>query len=238
MKNRFYSFRGSSYLNYPNNCRSTSRFNLSRDLTNSLIGFRIIKNGENTMNEQFLKINDFEFATIPSGSFMMGSPDGEGYDDEHPQHEVTFAEPFEMSTTHITQAQWRAVSVLPKIAIELPSDPSYFKGDDLPVESITWYQAIEFCKRLSAHTGDEYDLPSEAQWEYACRAGTTTRYWTGDELTKEQANFDSTCTTPVKKYPPNPFGLHDMHGNVWCMCADTWHGNYVGAPTDGSAWID
>ncbi|MDB9505517.1 formylglycine-generating enzyme family protein, partial [Microcystis aeruginosa CS-338/01] len=122
---------------------------------------------------------------------------------------------------------------------------------DRPVEQVNWYDAIEFCARLSKLTGREYRLPSEAEWEYACRAGTTTPFYFGETITGELANYNAynsyaeepdgeyrKQTTPVGQFPPNAFGLHDMHGNVWEWCADTWHGNYDGAPTDGSAWIE
>jgi formylglycine-generating enzyme required for sulfatase activity len=147
----------------------------------------------------------------------------------------------------VTQKQWRAVASLPKVERDLNPDPSNFKGDDRPVERVNWYDAVEFCKRLSKKTGREYRLPSEAEWEYACRAGTTTKFYFGETLTPKlarcKANFGMVLitlfsgeTTPVGQFPPNAFGLYDLHGNVWEWCADTWHDNYVGAPTDGSAW--
>ncbi|NCR11342.1 MAG: formylglycine-generating enzyme family protein, partial [Microcystis aeruginosa LG13-11] len=119
------------------------------------------------------------------------------------------------------------------------------------VEKVSWYDAVEFCQRLSKATGRDYRLPSEAQWEYACRAGTTTPFYFGETITPDLANYDGNYiyaqgpkgiyrqeTTPVGKFPPNAFGLYDMHGNVWEWCADTWHDNYDGAPTDGSVWIE
>lgn len=171
-----------------------------------------------------------ELVKIPSGSFMMGSPEGEGYSDEHPQHEVTIKE-FYMSKYPVTQEQYRAI---------MGENPSYFKdGDQLPVEQVSWDDAREFCQKLSEQTGKEYRLPTEAEWEYACRAGTTTKYYFGDDITEQQANYGSYIrkTTIVGKYPPNDFGLYDMHGNVWEWCEDDWHDDYEGAPTDGSAWV-
>ncbi|MFM7881761.1 MAG: formylglycine-generating enzyme family protein, partial [Microcystis panniformis] len=108
------------------------------------------------------------------------------------------------------------------------------------VERVNWYQATEFCKRLSRETKREYRLPSEAEWEYACRAGTKTPFHFGETITADLANYLAykKQTTPVGQFPPNAFGLYDMHGNVWEWCADTWHDNYDGAPTDGSAWIE
>jgi formylglycine-generating enzyme required for sulfatase activity len=104
---------------------------------------------------------------------------------------------------------------------------------------VGWYQAAEFCKRLSKRTGKNYYLPSEAQWEYACRAETETAYHFGPKLTEELANYGLSVrkTTPVGQYPANRWGLHDMHGNVWEWCYDHQHYNYEGAPTDGSAWL-
>ena len=109
-----------------------------------------------------------------------------------------------------------------------------------PVERVNWNDAVAFCKTVSRRPVNiTCRLPSEAEWEYACRAGTTTPYYFGNNLSKEQANFDNIVdkTTPVGTYPANAFGLHDMHGNVWEWCQDYWHGNYDGAPMDGSAWL-
>ncbi|MGK7876565.1 MAG: formylglycine-generating enzyme family protein, partial [Xenococcaceae cyanobacterium] len=138
-----------------------------------------------------------------------------------------------------------------KIDIDLELDPSRFKGDSLPVECVSWYEAVEFCKRLSKATEREYRLPSEAEWEYACRAGTSTPFYFGETITGELANYpasdtyanepsgeDREETTPVGQFPPNSFGLYDLHGNVWEWCGDEWHENYQGAPTDGSVWLD
>jgi formylglycine-generating enzyme required for sulfatase activity len=189
-----------------------------------------------------------EMVAIPEGTFLMGSPQDEkdSYDDERPQHEVN-VRPFFMGKYPITQTQWRVVAATAKIDIDLETNPSEFKGDELPVESVNWYQATEFCKRLSRETKREYRLPSEAEWEYACRAGTTTPFYFGETITGELANYNTNKTyveeyrnetTPVGQFPPNAFGLYDMYGNVWEWCADTWHDNYDGAPTDGSAWIE
>jgi formylglycine-generating enzyme required for sulfatase activity len=189
-----------------------------------------------------------EMVAIPEGTFLMGSPQDEkdSYDDERPQHEVNVPT-FFMGKYPITQTQWRAIAATAKIDIDLETNPSEFKGDELPVESVNWYQATEFCKRLSRETKREYRLPSEAEWEYACRAGTTTPFYFGETITGELANYNTNKTyveeyrnetTPVGQFPPNAFGLYDMYGNVWEWCADTWHDNYDGAPTDGSAWIE
>ena len=196
-----------------------------------------------------------DMVAIPGDKFLMGSPKGEGHDDEKPQHQVT-VQSFHMGKYPITQAQWRAIASRTDLEVErgLDINPAQFKDDDSdrrPVEMVSWYDAIEFCKRLSRLTEREYRLPSEAEWEYACRAGTTTPFYFGQTITGELANYDAKNTyyneskgyyrgktTPVGQFPPNSFGLYDMHGNVWEWCADTWHDNYEGAPTDGSAWTD
>ena len=178
---------------------------------------------------------------IPAGEFMMGAPDGEpeSDDSERPQHRVELLQ-FLMGRYPVTQAQWRVVASYDREEIDLNPDPSEFQGDNLPVERVSWYEATEFCKRLSTHTGINYHLPSEAQWEYACRAETEVAYHFGPRLTEELANYDRSVgqTTPVGQYPANQWGLHDMHGNVLEWCQDQWHDNYKGAPTDGSAWIE
>ncbi|MDB9543535.1 SUMF1/EgtB/PvdO family nonheme iron enzyme [Microcystis aeruginosa CS-1036] len=202
-----------------------------------------------------------EMVAIPGGTFTMGTEDEEierlvkkfnwdGFRWERPQHRVTVSS-FYMGRYPITQAQWKAIAATAKIDIDLETNPSNFKGDELPVERVNWYQATEFCKRLSRETKREYRLPSEAEWEYACRAGTTTPFYFGETITGELANYRASNTyaeeakgefrkqtTPVGQFPPNAFGLYDMHVNVCEWCADTWHDNYDGAPTDGSAWIE
>ncbi|NEO78731.1 MAG: formylglycine-generating enzyme family protein [Moorea sp. SIO4G3] len=202
-----------------------------------------------------------DMVAIPSGTFVMGSPETEeGHsNDESPQHLVTLKS-FFMGKYPVTQAQWQAVAALPQVKTELEPDPSRFKGEDLPVEQVSWYDAVEFCERLSQYTKRPYRLPSEAEWEYACRAGTTTPFHFGETITTEYANYRGTDdeqgrwkgsygngplgiyprqTTPVGSFGVgNDFGLYDMHGNVWEWCADHWHDNYEDAPKDGSAWLD
>ena len=194
-----------------------------------------------------------EMVMIPSGSFIMGSPETEegSTDDERPQHQVTI-KAFCLGKYQVTQAQWKAVAAFPQVNRELKPDPSRFKGDNRPVESVSWEDAVEFCDRLSKHTKRQYRLPSEAEWEYACRAGTTTPFHFGKTITTDLANYDGESTygqgpkgvyrketTEVGSFGvANNFGLYDMHGNVWEWCQDDWHNNYEGAPTDGSAWLD
>lgn len=188
-----------------------------------------------------------EMVKIPSGTFQMGSPEGQGDDGEKPQHAVTVPA-FLMGKYPVTQAQWRAVADLPQVEIALNADPSYFKGDNRPVEQVSWDEAVEFCQRLSAVTGHLYRLPSESEWEYTCRAGTTTEFYFGETLTPKlarcKANFGMALVTvfagetaSVGSYLPNAFGLYDMHGNVKDWCIDHAFTNYNGAPSDGSPWL-
>ncbi|WP_375467701.1 SUMF1/EgtB/PvdO family nonheme iron enzyme [uncultured Nostoc sp.] len=202
-----------------------------------------------------------EMVAITDGKFLMGSLESEPerYNSESPQHPVTI-QPFFMGKFPVTQSQWAAVATLPKVNIGLNPDPSYFKGVNRPVEQVSWDDAIEFCARLSKKTEKTYRLPSEAEWEYACRAGTTTPFYFGETITTDLANYRGTDwdyqgtvypgnyvqgpkgeyreqTTDVGKFPANPFGLFDMHGNIWESCLDEWHENYNGAPKDGSAWL-
>ncbi|MDZ8136508.1 MAG: SUMF1/EgtB/PvdO family nonheme iron enzyme [Nostoc sp. DedQUE04] len=191
-----------------------------------------------------------EMVAIPGGKFLMGSSENEperSYS-ESPQHTVT-VQPFFMGKFPVTQSQWTIVAALKKVNIDLNPEPSNFKGANRPVEQVSWDHAIEFCARLSNKTGKTYRLPSEAEWEYACRAGTTTPFYFGETITTDLVNYNGNNiynsgtngefrqqTTDVGQFPPNPFGLFDMHGNIWEWCQDAWHENYNGAPTDGSLW--
>jgi formylglycine-generating enzyme required for sulfatase activity len=219
--------------------------------------------------ESLLAVGDalpLHMLLVPGGTFLMGQTEAEKaelirqvgeedykkyYGRELPQHEVTVPQ-FFMGRYPVTQAQWRVVAAMPQVKSELQPDPSRFKGDNRPVERVNWYDAVEFCARLSAHTSRQYRLPSEAEWEYACRAGTTTPFYFGNTLTTEVANYNGNSTyadgpkgeyreetTPVDHFGiANAFGLSDMHGNVYEWCQDHLHSNYEGAPTDGSAWIE
>jgi formylglycine-generating enzyme required for sulfatase activity/tetratricopeptide (TPR) repeat protein len=182
-----------------------------------------------------------EMVYIPKGKFLMGSPENEENrsNNESLQHEVTVI-PFYIGKFPITQAQWNVL---------MGRNPSRFKNAKRPVENVSWYDALEFCERLSKKTGHPYRLPSEAEWEYACRAGTTTPFHFGETIMPDLANYDCRKkyasgiqgtfrkrTTNVGSFPPNAFGLYDMHGNIWEWCADPWHSDYHGAPSNGSVW--
>ncbi|MGD2180369.1 SUMF1/EgtB/PvdO family nonheme iron enzyme [Lusitaniella coriacea] len=181
-----------------------------------------------------------EMVCIPGGIFWMGSSEWEGNKEESPQHRVRL-KPFFLSKYPITQAQWEMV---------MGNNPSRFKGKNRPVEQVSWYEAEQFCGRLSGQTGKPYRLPSEAEWEYACRGGTATPFHFGETITTDLANYNGRDinvraskgiyreqTTDVGEFFPNAFGLYDMHGNVREWCADCWHEDYKGAPGDGTPWL-
>jgi uncharacterized protein (TIGR03437 family) len=183
-----------------------------------------------------------EMALIPGGTFLMGSPSnspGRLYPMlEQPVHEVTLR-PYAIGVFAVTVGQWRQVSTFPQISRRLHGVPPV---DELPVDVVFFYEADEFCQRLRAYTGRPYRLPSESEWEYACRAGTTTKYHFGDGISQLVANYNDGLTRPLalspvgSKQAPNRFGLHDMHGNVLEWCQDWVHQTYDGAPSDGTAW--
>ena len=179
---------------------------------------------------------------IPAGGFMMGAPPDEpaSRDSERPQHWVKVPQ-FFMGRTPVTQAQWRVVAGYKREDIELNPEPSRLKDDNQPVHDVSWEEATEFCKRLAAKTQKNYYLPSEAQWEYACRASTKTAYCYGDRTTLKLANcggWYKSEASEVGTYPPNRWGLYDMHGNVDEWCQDYWHDSYNDAPLEGSAWVE
>ena len=201
--------------------------------------------------DSFTNSIGIKFMLIPKGKFLMGSPktDKDRNWVAESQHEVTISQNFQMGATEITQAQWQKV---------MGNTPSFFGGDELPVENISWEESVAFCNRLSEmpeekKAGRKYRLPTEAEWEYACRAGTATPFHFGSELNGSQANCNGNYpypkiegwfgtknkgpylqkSSPIGKYRANAWGLYDMHGNVWEWCSDYWHDDYPsGSVTD------
>jgi formylglycine-generating enzyme required for sulfatase activity len=193
----------------------------------------IASKAQDRPEKPFTNSTGMKFVLIPRGSFMMGSPPDEPKrGSEEKQHKVTIGKPFYLQTTEVTQGQWRSV---------MGENPSFFKdcGDGCAVENVSWYDAQQFIRRLNdMERTDHYRLPTEAEWEYACRAGTTTPFYTGNCISTDQANYNGNypmwdCpigiarkgTVRVGSFPPNPWGLYDMHGNVWEWCQD-WHEVY------------
>lgn len=185
--------------------------------------------------------NTLEMVEIPGGQFLMGSPltEKERNPNEGPQHPMT-VKPFLMGKFTVTQEQYQAV---------MGNNPSNFQGAKRPVEQVSWKDAVDFCQKLSLMTGKSYRLPTEAEWEYAARAATTTPFYFGETITTEIANYNGESygsapqgenrqeTVDVGSLPANAFGLYEMHGNVWEWCQDKYHNDYRGMPADGSAWV-
>ena len=193
---------------------------------------------------------NYKMVYISPGTFMMGSPSGEPKrDSDERQHKVTLTNGFYMGTTEITQIQWREI---------MGSNPSKFKGDNRPVEKVSWNDCREFIRKLNQQEGgNKYRLPTEAEWEYACRAGTTTPFFTGSCISTDQANYDGNPPMPgcskgryrkktidVASFSPNNWGLYDMHGNVCEWCQDRF-GDYPSShvkdpegPSSGSSWVN
>lgn len=213
-----------------------------------------------------------EMVVVPSGNFVMGSPASEErwseYDrSEEPQHKAAFAQPFAIGRHAVTRGQFAAFvnntghktegGAYGWSGSEWKNDPKaswrnpgFAQDDGHPVVSVNWDDASAYASWLSKRTGQTYRLLSEAEWEYAARAGTTTPFWWGSSITTMQANYDGNYTygggakgeyrqrtVPVDDFERNPWGLYQVHGNVWELCEDVWHDNYNGAPTDGSAWL-
>lgn len=190
-----------------------------------------------------------EMIEIPSGNYCMGSTNGDK--NEVPVHRVTIGNSFFMGRYEVTVGEWLAVmGKLPETLLQMTHWGDLHASKRQPIVTASWNEAQEFIGRLNARNdGYKYRLPTEAEWEYACRAGTTTAFAFGNSLTSDQANFDGkypygraskgihrSNTIPVGSFQPNNFGLYDMHGNPWEWCQDTYHQNYNGAPRDGSAW--
>ncbi len=194
---------------------------------------------------------DLDMVLVKGGTFLMGSPEDEleSHVDEKPLHRVML-EAFFIGRYPVTQMQWQIVAKMPPVNRRLTSDNKVSEGD-YPVKQVCWHDAVEFCDRLTVHTGRQYRLPTESEWEFACRAGKTTPFYFGQTLSKEIATYDSNpasiggyegslpITTRVTRTKiANGFGLSDMHGNIFEWCEDCWHDTYEYAPTDGSAWVD
>jgi formylglycine-generating enzyme required for sulfatase activity len=204
-----------------------------------------------------------EMVAVAGGTFLMGAPqtEEEWHFSQSPQRLVSIPSLF-VGKYPITQAQWQVVAALPKVKQSLDLNPANFQGRNRPVENVSWYDALEFCDRLQQKTGYLYRLPSEAEWEYFCRAKTTTPFHFGETITTKFANYsgvdweymgnicskgsygagspgsDRKETTFVTTFKvANAFGIYDLHGNVKEWCADYWHKNYEGAPTNATAWI-
>lgn len=176
---------------------------------------------------------------IPAGRFLMGSPIDEPgrLDSEGPQHEVRIARSFALGVYAVTFSEYDYFCEI--TGRKLPEDYGWGR-ENRPVINVSWHDVQAYCEWLSEQTGQSYRLPSEAEWEYACRAGTKTPFNTGETIDSDQANSDMIHigTLPVGSFAPNAFGLHDMHGNVWEWTQDCWHDNYDHAPDDGAAWLD
>jgi formylglycine-generating enzyme required for sulfatase activity len=194
-----------------------------------------------------------EMVVVPAGAFMMGSPENEPErgPDESPLHQVTFARPFAVGRDAVTRGQYAAFVKAAGLTDNRWSNPGFAQDDSHPVVNVTWQDAKAYAAWLTDVTGQPYRLLSEAEWEYAARAGTTTPFWWGSTITPAQANYNGEYvyagggskgefrkgTVPVRSFSPNPWGLYNVHGNVWERCEDTEHIDYNGAPIDGSAWI-
>ncbi len=184
-----------------------------------------------------------QMVKVPGGTFMMGSPEGEAkrQDYEGPRHRVKVGR-FAIGRYEVTFAEWDACHAAGGCKYR-PKDSGWGRGRR-PVSYVSWKDAKQYVAWLSAKTGKRYRLPSEAEWEYAARAGTRTRYWWGDAVGENNANckgcgsrWGKTKTAPVGSFKPNKFGLHDMLGNVWEWVEDCWHRTFKGAPSTGKPWV-
>jgi formylglycine-generating enzyme required for sulfatase activity len=217
------------------------------------IRLRIVENPPVVVKEELGEGINIEMVEIPGGEIMMGSLEEEGNWWERPRHKVKVP-PFMIGRYPVTREEWRAVASMPKVELALNADPSNYRGEGVservlkryPVTNVNWEEAVEFCQRLSVWSrekgkGYEYRLPSEAEWEYACRGGKETPYHWGYKMSVNLGNYLERAAgrpSPVKRFQvANRFGLYDVHGNVWEWCEDDWHDSYEGAPEEGRAWL-
>jgi len=210
--------RSGCWTYYTANIRSSNRVRFSPDDWYYNNGFRVVREKVIT-NPIGMRLKE-----ISAGSFIMGAVPGddEANIDEKPQHRVEITKAFYIGVYEVTQAQWQAV---------MGTNPSYFKGSRRPVEQVSWNDAVEFCRRLSQREGVTYRLPTEAEWEYACRAGTTTKFYWGNNMNGDYAWYRDNSggkTHKVGRKQPNGWGLYDMSGNVWEWCSDWYDEGYYG----------
>jgi formylglycine-generating enzyme required for sulfatase activity len=228
-----------------------------RRLDNLLTGRRFDKETKKQRKQKHkLFLNTYtnkigmEFVLVPAGSYMMGKGisaeevvnryggDVGYFKVEHPQHHVKISHPFYIQTTQVTRYQWK------EVLGRKPPPTFRYCGDDCPVDWVDWNDAQRFIKKVnSIESTDKYRLPSESEWEYVCRAGTTTEFSFGND-SRQLSNYAwfkdnaENKIHPVRTKKPNPWGLYDMHGNVSEWVEDSWHKNFKNAPADGSIWID
>ena len=222
------------------NTQRTAQFKLTAVSAGNTTLTIVVSDSFGNKDEVQVRVAVIPMVMVSAGSFMMGSPADEvgRYNPEGPQHQVTISQPFAVGTYEVTRGQFKVfVDATGHDAGSAWRNPGFTQTDAHPVVYVSWNDAKAYVNWLSASTGKEYRLLSEAEWEYVARAGTTTAYHFGGTIDSNQANYQTSGTVVVGSYPANAFGLHDVHGNVWEWVEDCWHNDYTGAPTDGSAWM-
>ncbi len=243
--------RGGAWRSPPGLLRVDRRIRIDADKRRHVVtGFRIARTLNAAGVPTFRDCEECpDMVVVPAGGFVMGSPDSERgrYGNEGPLHRVELARSFAMGAYEVTFAEWDACVADGGCAGYRPPDEGWGRGSR-PVVNVSWEDAQSYVRWLSEKTGREYRLPSEAEWEYAARAGTDTRYHFGDYIVKATgkeivancddcgSRWDDESTAPAGSFRANPFGLYDVHGNVWEWVEDCWNASYAGAPADGSAW--
>jgi len=228
--------RSGGWNDDPDKLRSANRYGDGDDVRDALTGFRVALGGKSGAYAQApVNAVEPEMVYIPQGQFEMGCQGGsECEEDERPVHQVRVPA-FEIARYEVTFDEWDAC-IADGGCVHRPDDQGWGRGRQ-PVVDVSWNDAQEYIAWLNRKTGKNYRLPSEAEWEYAARAGTATSYSVGNQISTSQAAFQGDSPQPVGSYAPNPWGLYDMHGNVWEVLEDCWHADYQGAPSDGSAWL-